>query len=539
MMKERRYAWLFLLGFLLLGQLLLTVYFGARKEGYHEDEYYTYYSTNRTAGLIVPDREWVERDTYRQEFIVGEEEGFQYGLVKQVQSWDVHPPLYYFLIHTVSSLFPGVFSKWIGLSVNMVGFAVSFLLLAWLSYMATGKNKGLTCLITAVNGFNAGIISGVMFIRMYEWLTVFILLCACLHVRAVLKENKGKATFYLPLMATVYLGFLTQYYYIIFHFFIGTGFCLWLLLKKKRIRECLEYGAVCAVGLLLAICSYPASLSHIFRGYRGTGAVTEFMDVKNTGERLQFFFRLMNDYLLDGWFFPLMGLLLLLALLMVCLRYRSQGKKTEAGTKYAETVNPIVWGMLLLGCLGYFFTISKTALLLFETSNRYQLPVYGIWLLLLIGGLYFAGRGCLNCLGAGKKLKAAAFLMLCLLFVSVDISELASGKVLFLYEEEARLIELAKENKETPVVVFYHETTPYHVWWCSAELLEHDRVYFMSEENRTPVTDQTIQNADKLLVYVAEGEEEEMLALLLESNPKLTDYRQVGEKSLFSVYLVE
>ena len=36
--------------------------------------------------------------------------------------------------------------------------------------------------------------------------------------------------FLLPLMAVNYLGFLTQYYYLIFLFFMAVGFCLWNLL---------------------------------------------------------------------------------------------------------------------------------------------------------------------------------------------------------------------------------------------------------------------------------------------------------------------
>lgn len=66
--KERLWVAAFL-GLLCL-QILLLVYFGNRKAGFHEDEYYSYYSTNRTAGLFEPDREWVERDVLRNEFVV-------------------------------------------------------------------------------------------------------------------------------------------------------------------------------------------------------------------------------------------------------------------------------------------------------------------------------------------------------------------------------------------------------------------------------------------------------------------------------------
>ena len=124
--KRKRLLWggAFLL--LLLLQLLLLIYYGSRKSGFHEDEFYSYYSTNKTAGLFVNDREWIDRDSYRNEFVVLPGEQFRYGIVKQMQSWDVHPPLYYYILHTVCSLFPGVFSKWLGIAVNLTAFVPCF-----------------------------------------------------------------------------------------------------------------------------------------------------------------------------------------------------------------------------------------------------------------------------------------------------------------------------------------------------------------------------------------------------------------------------
>ena len=110
---------------LLFLQLGVCFYFGNKKAGFHEDELYTFYSTNKTAGLSVNDRQWLTREQIRNDFVVLPGEGFRYGVVKQMQSWDVHPPFYYYLFHTACSLFPGVFSKWLGIGVNMIGFAGS------------------------------------------------------------------------------------------------------------------------------------------------------------------------------------------------------------------------------------------------------------------------------------------------------------------------------------------------------------------------------------------------------------------------------
>ena len=139
--KKRNLIFGFALGILLLMQMACLFYYGGRKAGFHEDELYTYYSTNKTAGLSVSDRKWMERDELRNDFVVLSGEQFRYGVVKQMQSWDVHPPVYYYIFHTICSLFPGKFSKWLGISVNLIAYVVSYLLLAYGVYMAVAGDK--------------------------------------------------------------------------------------------------------------------------------------------------------------------------------------------------------------------------------------------------------------------------------------------------------------------------------------------------------------------------------------------------------------
>ncbi len=575
------YAALFIL---LILQIMLLLYYGNRKAGFHEDEYYSYYSTNRTAGLFEPDREWVDRDTFRNEFVVLEGERFRYGLVSTVQSWDVHPPFFYFLLHTVCSLFPGVFSKWLGIGVNIAAFAVNFVLLSWLGYMVGGKNRWLAFAVTAVYGFNGVIISGVMFIRMYEWLTVFVLACACLHVRAIIKRDMRLGSFLLPLMAVNYFGFLTQYYYIIFLFFTAVFYCLWRLWMDRKIWNCMKYGMSCGISLLLAVLSYPASLSHIFRGYRGTGAASEFLDAANTGDRLHFFGGLMNEYLFDGFLGLWVLLIALMGGLLAARKYRD-GKRgiLAAGGMMVEKGRQAAPGMagqgekrayflLLFASCGYFFTVSKTALLLYETSNRYQLPIYGIVLLLVMDAVYslWAGNVCFSInrdasedkpfgeekgdsgreenhghLWEGKIPRARlacgiGLMALMLLFLADDIHGLAAGKVIFLYEEEGANVEYAKANAHSPVIVLYNDATPYHVWWCSQELMEYDRIYFASEGNLEKITDEAIKSCEKAIVYAADYDTQEgSLEMILESCPELEGYRLVARKGLWSIYELE
>ena len=513
-------------------QMLTLFYYGNRKAGFHEDEYYSYYSSNRTAGLFEPDREWMDRDAFRNEFVVLPGEGFNYGLVAMVQSWDVHPPFFYFILHTACSLFPGMFSKWLGIGVNMIAFAINFMLLSWLVFMVTDRNKILTLLVAVVHGWNGVIISGVMFIRMYEWLTVFVLLCACLHVHAMKRNEVRFKTFLVPLMAVTYLGFLTQYYYIIFLFFMAAGFCLWLLIRDRKIGNCIKYGMSCGAALGLAVISYPACLSHIFRGYRGTGAASEFLDTANTGMRLRFFAGLMNEYMFDGY----LWLWLILIGIMAVILFAGRGKRKEEA--FRADIAPYL--LLLFTVCGYFFAVSKTALLLYETSNRYQLPVYGILLMLVIVALYGLGRKIINIFSWNDLVNKVGIGALFVLFLVGDIHGLVTGKVIFLYEDDRAQMEYARENAHETVVVLYNDITSYNVWWCAQELMQYDRIYFASEGNKEKIEDDHICGSNKMIVYAADHDtKEESLDMLLESNPGLKDYRLISTKSLWSVYEFE
>ncbi|MDE6184988.1 MAG: hypothetical protein K2G39_06130, partial [Lachnospiraceae bacterium] len=350
-------------------------------------------------------------------------------------------------------------------------------------------------------------------------------------LRAVKKQDYRIRTFLLPLAVTVFLGFLTQYYYIIFHFFLGLAFCLFLL-QNKKIKEMFAYSAVCAAGLLGAICYYPASLSHIFRGYRGTEAVSEFGDVSNTWGRLRFFYGLFDDYVMNGalsWW-----------LLAICLLAVTAGYLQKKGRARMSFWNPSI-GLILFSCIGYFFTISKTALLLGETSNRYQLPIYGLLLFLILYSTWILPSGLMAPIVpkiGEKKIRFALMGTLALLFALTNLSAVKNNKVFFLYEEEKEVMEFVRSHKDDTVVILYNEASPDNIWRLSDELMQYEKTYLASQADVTLITDPTITSADTLLVYAADHEnQEESLQNILKSNKNLGSYQIIAQKGLWTLYL--
>lgn len=525
------------LGILLALQLITALYFCGKKTGFHYDEYYSYYSSNVTYGLVPTDREWKDGNEISSEFMVLPGQGFHFSDVVRMQTYDVHPPFYYLLLHTVCSLTPGTFSKWQGLVLNLLFFVAGWILLACLAWRIGGNRKEIVIGTCLLYGFNPAVLSGVMLVRMYALLALLVLVVTWLHVKALGRGKRGWK-FYLPLMLTTYLGFLTHYYYAVYLFFLAAAMEFYLLFETaegkkwgQKWKDCFVYGVAVVGAMILAVVSYPACLGHIFRGYRGTEAMGEFFDAGNTLGRVRFFAGLLNEYVF-GSMLPLLALvILLLCLTAWALRRIQKSEMVNAALKEAGTSLPEGgedaggvgiaerYRCILIpaaATAGYFAVVTKTALLTAEEANRYQIPAYGLILMFSVVGLYgLAGKvsrlaakqqilkgkpdGC-------RKMAALIACVMVILLAAGELRGLMQGKVLFLYEGDADNIAFAEENRDVPAVYFYNGNLLWMIWDDSLELMQYDEIYFANMADVSPVVDEKLAAADRVLVYVARGD---------------------------------
>ena len=540
--KERRLFWLF--GILLVLQVIAALCFCMKKTGFHYDEYYSYYSSNVTMGLVPTDREWKPGSEIYNEFAVLPGEQFDFGTVVRMQTYDVHPPFYYLLLHGVCSLTPGIFSKWSGLALNLFFFIGSWMLLALLAWRmaGAGREEGeqeeaadrrfrqLAVLgIILLFGFNPAVYSGIMLVRMYMLLGFWVLAATWLHVRS-LQERKRGWRFFVPLAAVVYLGFLTHYYFAVYLFFLAAAMEFYLLFEKaehktwgQKWKDCILYAAVVIGSLVAAVLSYPACLGHIFRGYRGTEAMGAFFDPGNTWGRLNFFVGLLNEYAFGGLLFVLILVLAVLAITAWALqRLKRSALQSESGIrgqKPSEISKPsadaakkqavgfweryrILW-IPAAASLGYFAVVTKTALLTAEEANRYQIPIYGMLLLLAVILFLMLVRK-----AGGKKCFArkgicGAVLAFLIFLTCGQIHGLLDGKVLFLYEEDAENIAFARQNADEPIIYFYNPALMWMIWDDSLELMQYDQIYFVNLADTSPLEAEWLAQEDRVLVYAA------------------------------------
>lgn len=499
---------------LLIIQLCAALFFCTQKQGFHYDEYYSYYSSNVTQGLHPTDMEWKDTEEICSEFMALPGEGLAYDTVKLMQSWDVHPPLYYYVLRTVSVLTAGTFSKWQGLAVNLGFFVLSWIMLAMISKELTGNDRKKTAVICALFGFSPAIFSGITFIRMYMMLTFACLLILYVHVRAIVREKLSFRGFYLPVILLSFAGFQIHYYFAVFLFFMAAAVSLYLFFHKETRKISFLYAASVLLGMFLSVAAYPACVSHIFKGYRGTEAQDAFFDMSNIGQRLNFFFDLTNEYAFGGMLVVLVLVMILLGLTwkvknnMLSMKKAavSDGDVNMAGrskTKWLPEKQALM--LTVFVTMGYFLVVAKTALLNAEEAIRYEMPIYGLLILLVV--LCLDRQASVFTSEKNRKWIQGAFLGLMGLTLAGQIYGLMQGKVCFLYPQDAENVAWAKEHSDEDVVYIYSPANQWMIWDESEELMQYEQIYFVSSMQEDVVSDERLSRTDHVYVYKMRGEE--------------------------------
>ena len=273
-----------LLALILILSEMLILYYATQKVGYHIDELWSFaHSNSSEGGFLYPlqrsgdsnDYEdvvynhWVAPEKFWNYLTVQQGDAFNYANITDNLAEDVHPPLYYFLLHTVSSFFPETFSKWIGITPNLILFALVLLGLYQLSNTLT-ESRAKSLLICAVFGLSLAAVNMTIFIRSYLLLTLITVFLVS-EISKLLLSQRPSASRLIKIFLLSVLGLLTHYYFIIFVFFLAlsVGYYLFTIRQKKLI-------AILARVFLLTLISTallsPNLLIHLFSSTRGDQA---------------------------------------------------------------------------------------------------------------------------------------------------------------------------------------------------------------------------------------------------------------------------
>ena len=312
----RRYGALMLVLLTIVGVCLL---FSHRKSGMFIDEIYTYGLSHShyapylsdVAGGTLRDQVLTRQDLL--DYVTVGWDGLDLGSVYYNQVRDVHPPLYYWLFHLVSQLTPHVFSKWTGLVLDGLIYLCACLLLWRLVRTLYGSRYNAAATV-ALYGLSTIGLSTMVMIRMYVLMTALTVLLALLAAKLA---KEPRPWLYPAVGLTVFLGLMTQYYFVFYAFFLCAGYVFYALFRKKF--KSLALFVVCAfagVGLLL-LC-FPACLDQLFaeKLVSGGNALENLRDTAGYAERFTLLIRPLRLKYLKAARYT--ALFLLPALLLCC-----------------------------------------------------------------------------------------------------------------------------------------------------------------------------------------------------------------------------
>jgi hypothetical protein len=264
---------------ILIGSFIMLVN-GVKKSGnYFIDEQYSYRTANSKERMDLYDLEfsWVTPEILKKYVSVQKDQQFSYDTPYDNAVKDFHPPLYFYLLHTICSFFPNQYSKWFPLSINMLFYILTIFGLFLLSDCLF-KSKKKALLTSAIWAFSLGAISTFLLARMYMVLTAWTVFTLYFTVKYYLEKNK---LYLWGILISFFLAGLTHYYFWIL------GFCITLVffLLNKDVKTKLAF-SVTTLFSFVSVCLYfPKTilqfLDHNYANYRVDEAISNLPNFSN------------------------------------------------------------------------------------------------------------------------------------------------------------------------------------------------------------------------------------------------------------------
>lgn len=471
--------------------MIFAFYVSGLKEGYHMDELYSFGLSNSTQFTFPSaNNEWVNSDYFLNYLTVSSGESFDYSSVIHNQINDVHPPVYYVFFHSISSLVPSIFSKWIGISLNIFFYLGTYLLTFKLIEQLI-KDRWIGLIGAFFWALSIGAASSIVFIRMYMLLTFFSV--ALLYVALNIFESKKISLKYLIMISIIVIGgSLTHYYFFIYSFFLVACTCLVLFIRRDWVIAFL-FGLCSLAGIIFSYLLFPSMIDHILFGDRGT----EAFDSARQAMNIDFtFFHIVNRDLFAGllgiWI--IIGVILYLVFLFL--------NKNDQLTFTTKKFNGFIDGrkvarttfVTLIPSICYLFMVQQIAP---YESERYIFNIYPALVIAFVVLVYFA------CSRLWKKNKQIVRIIMSFCFFSINISGFLSQSVNYLYpgfEKISNQLSLY-EGTDTFVVssAFWRTNMNLHIY---LELEDIYRMHTPDGSFPTLPNDERLNNDSELLLFL-------------------------------------
>ena len=414
---------------------------------------------------VYPEPIWISAQQFKEYITVDERDSFNYLSVYFNVKDDPHPPLYYLLLHTVSSLFRGKVEPVMGCAINILailGCCLCFLRLGRLleaqGILPVGYGRILGLGACLVYGLSQGAVAATLLIRMYGLLSFWCVAFFVMHVTRWLGEGFCGKNKILGTVAV--LGFLTQYFFLLYCFALAavTAVLLW---RGRRYRELKAYVCSMAAAAAVGLALWPFAVKDVFLGDRGVEALGSLGEgLSGYSLRLQAFGGILMERCLGGRaVFPVLFCLAAILAAAGILWWRGRrkitagevlsGEKTAEGGEARRDARRVLLLMLLLPAVCYFLLAARLSPFL---VGRYIMPLFpfgAMGIMLLLGGAFSVFQV--------RKRYLALLPAVALGVVSVAFYE---GD--YLYQGYDRQVETAGLYQDLPCVCLYEDVGYYY-----------------------------------------------------------------------------
>lgn len=440
------------------------------------------------------------------------DERFQYANVWKNQSEDVHPPLYYAILHTICSFFPMSISRWYAGSIN-----VFFLLMTMLiSYKLVGyfTNKKISLVYAFFFATSSFVLNTAPFLRMYNMAMFWCTLYIYLFIKSLWEEQNVKTL--LLIYITAVLGALTHYYVIVYLVLLSIVYGVILLIEKKY-REVLRFCITMVASAITSLLVFPAMLKHLLVSNRGKESLG------NAVSSFEVYFEKIKMYM-QTVFWGILGnmskvliVLMLVGILLLLLKRRKNISKEKLFSGC----------LLLIPTIVYILLICKISV---YVTDRYMYPVYGIIMICIFMGIVSVVNG---------FLKKSWHKILIIGLVCVILNMEGFDRVLVSYMNTANAREQQELHyfKDKNCVYIYD---PYDLWKIQAQYLKIskcNKTLFILDSEFETYMKSGLADSNELIVYISSSLDVDfLLDSLMAISPNVTKCETIEEGGYAAIY---
>ena len=381
-------------------QIVFMVYYCDMKQEFFVDEIWSYGLSNSYYKAQLWDNNdlnhlKISADLIKNYLTVNPTERFKFGSVIYNQTHDAHPPLFYMVLHFISSMFPETFSKWYGLIPNIFYFCVAMFLLMRIT-RCLSKNNILSVAVLVLYGFSIGAVNTVTYVRMYMLLTLWCLLFLLQNIKLYQKDKVELRDIILLIIAT-FGGLYTHFFFIIFACPIVCMYLLYVI-KEKEIKKAVGYIVSGSIGGIAALGLFPTYLNKLSGNdgnLNSTGTHSNIKNFSDWGERIGIYWKKVSSELFGSlWIIILIIIAILFLACFVCnVLYKirivdNNGKKylniennnIEKGIYIELKKKHIIFASIIITVTFYFVLVAKITVYM---SNRFVMCIYPLAILIM------------------------------------------------------------------------------------------------------------------------------------------------------------